>query len=122
TPHAPPARATDVVTWAASGNRVGQSTAGQGYRLVVRTSVGGTGLRVRFTNAFGTRPLTLDGVYAGLRARGAALRPGSNRPLTFHGARSVTVPAGAVTWSDPLPRAIPAGADLVVSLYTPDAA
>ncbi|MFF7366998.1 SGNH/GDSL hydrolase family protein [Streptomyces tricolor] len=122
---APPgstARATGVVTWAASADRLGEGTAGQGYRLVVRTSIGGSHLRVRFTNAFGDRPLTLDGVHAGLRARGAALRPGSNRPLTFGGARTATVPAGAVAWSDPLPGRIPAGTDLVVSLRTPDAA
>ncbi|MEU6590089.1 SGNH/GDSL hydrolase family protein [Streptomyces sp. NPDC046881] len=115
-------RVSGVVTWAASADRMGEGTAGQGYRLVVRTSVGGSDLRVRFTNAFGDRPLTLDGVYAGLRAHGAALRPGSNRPLTFGGARTVTVPAGAVAWSDPLPGRIPAGTDLVVSLRTPDAA
>ncbi|GAA3132774.1 SGNH/GDSL hydrolase family protein [Streptomyces rameus] len=120
---APPAgRASDVVTWAASADRMGEGTAGQGYRLIVRTSVGGTGVRVRFTNAFGDRPLTLDGMYAGLRDRGAAVRPGSNRPLTFGGTRAVTLPAGAVAWSDPLPGGIPAGTDLVVSLHTPDAA
>ncbi|MGW7793187.1 SGNH/GDSL hydrolase family protein, partial [Streptomyces tricolor] len=37
---APPgstARATGVVTWAASADRLGEGTAGQGYRLVVRT-------------------------------------------------------------------------------------
>jgi lysophospholipase L1-like esterase len=115
-------RATGVVTWAASADRMGEGTAGQGYRLVVHTSAGGRDLRVRFTNAFGDRPLTLDGVFAGLRAQGAALRPGSNRPLTFGGARTVTVPAGAVAWSDPLPGEVPAGTDLVVSLHTPDAA
>jgi lysophospholipase L1-like esterase len=101
---------------------MGEGTAGQGYRLIVRTSVGGSDLRVRFTNAFGDRPLTLDGVYAGLRDQGAALRPGTNRRLTFGGARTVTVPAGSVAWSDPLPGRLPAGTDLVVSLRTPDAA
>ncbi|UFR06493.1 SGNH/GDSL hydrolase family protein [Streptomyces sp. Go40/10] len=122
TPPATPAPAFGVVTWAASADRMGEGTAGQGYRLVVRTSTGGSDLRVRFTNAFGDRPLTLDGVHAGLRAQGAALRPGSNRRLTFGGARTVTVPAGAVAWSDPLPGRVPAGTDLVISLRTPDAA
>ncbi|MFF5533706.1 SGNH/GDSL hydrolase family protein [Streptomyces cinerochromogenes] len=122
TPPDTTARASGVVTWAASADRMGEGTAGQGYRLVVHTSTGGSDLRVRFTNAFGDRPLTLDGVHAGLRARGAALRPGSNRPLTFGGARTVTVPAGAVAWSDPLPGRVPAGTDLVISLHTPDAA
>ncbi|MFI9803491.1 SGNH/GDSL hydrolase family protein [Streptomyces sp. NPDC052301] len=122
--HPPPSasRPSGVVTWAASADRIGEGTADQGYRMIVHTSVGGSDLRVRLTNAFGDRPLTLDGVHAGLRRRGPALRPGSNRPLTFKGARTVTVPAGAVAWSDPLPGRIPAGTDLVVSLRTPDAA
>ncbi|MEU7426010.1 SGNH/GDSL hydrolase family protein [Streptomyces sp. NPDC040750] len=118
----PATRATGVVTWAAGADRLGEGATGRGYRLILRTSVGGSALRVRFTNAFGDHPLTLDGVYAGLRDQGAALRPGSNRRLTFGGASTVTVPAGAVAWSDPLPGTVPAGTDLVVSLRTPDAA
>jgi lysophospholipase L1-like esterase len=121
-PPGPATRTADVLTWAAGAGRMGDGTPGQGYRLIVRTSVGGSGVRVRFSNAFGDRPLTLTGVYAGLRDRGAALRPGSNRRLTFDGAHSVSVPAGAVAWSDPLPGMLPAGSDLVVSLRTPDAA
>ncbi|MEU9479313.1 SGNH/GDSL hydrolase family protein [Streptomyces sp. NPDC048191] len=115
-------RASGVVTWAASADLVGEGTAGQDYRLIVHTSVGGTGLRVRVTNAFGDRPLTLDDVHAGLRGEGAALRHGSNRRLTFGGERTVTVPEGTAAWSDPLPGTWPAGTDLAVSLHTPDAA
>ncbi|MGW1052522.1 SGNH/GDSL hydrolase family protein [Streptomyces sp. NPDC002521] len=115
-------RVSGVVTWAASADLLGEGAAGRSYRLIVHTSVGGTALRVRVTNAFGDRPLTLDSGYAGLRDRGAALRPGSNRRLTFGGARTVTVPLGAVAWSDPLPGTWPAGTDLAVSLHTPDAA
>ncbi|MFG2886212.1 SGNH/GDSL hydrolase family protein [Streptomyces sp. NPDC048297] len=115
-------RGTGVVTWAASAERVGVGTADRGYRLVVRTSVGGSDLRVRLTNAFGDRPLTVDDVHAGLRGQGAVLRAGTDRQLTFHGSRTVTVPPGAFAWSDPLPGEVPAQADLVVSLHTPDAA
>lgn len=111
-----------VVTWAASAQRLGDGVADRSYRLVVRTSVAGSGLRVRLSNAFGDRPLTLDGVHAGIQDQGAALRRGSNRRLTFDGARTVTVPAGAAVWSDPLSGALPAATDLVVSLHTPDAA
>ncbi|MFF3160618.1 SGNH/GDSL hydrolase family protein [Streptomyces sp. NPDC003273] len=118
----PAGRDAQVVTWAASAGRLGEGTPGRGYRLIVRTSVAGSGLRVRLSNAFGDRPLTLDGVRAGLRSKGAALVPGSDRPLTFGGARTVTLPAGAVAWSDPLPGSVPAGADLAVSLHTPGAA
>ncbi|MEU9156715.1 SGNH/GDSL hydrolase family protein [Streptomyces sp. NPDC048417] len=112
----------DVVTWGASADQMGQGTADRGYRLVVRTSAAGSDLRVRLSNAFGDRPLTLDSVYAGLQSQGAALKPGSNKPLTFDGSRTVTVPAGATAWSDPLPGSLPAGSNLVVSLHSPDAA
>ncbi|WP_053761870.1 SGNH/GDSL hydrolase family protein [Streptomyces sp. AS58] len=118
---AAPAR-HDVVTWGAAADRMGEGTADRSYRLVVRTSAGGDGLRVRLSNAFGDRPVTFGSVHAGVRLTGAELVPGSNRPLTFGGARSVTVPAGATVRSDPLPGKVPAGTDLVVSLHTPDAA
>ncbi|MER6070729.1 SGNH/GDSL hydrolase family protein [Streptomyces sp. NPDC001817] len=115
-------QASGVVTWAASADRMGEGTAGEGYRLIVHTSVGGDDPRIRLSNAFGDRSLTVDSVYAGVRSEGAALRPGSNRPLTFGGARTVIVPAGATAWSDPLPGRLRAGSDLVVSLHTPAAA
>ncbi|MFI9219335.1 SGNH/GDSL hydrolase family protein [Streptomyces werraensis] len=112
----------DVVTWAASADRMGEATADRSYRLIVRTSVAGTDLRIRLSNAFGDRPVSFDSAYAGLRAEGAALVRGSNRRLTFGRARSVTVPAGKSVLSDPLPGRLPAGSDLVVSIHTPDAA
>ncbi|MEW2155970.1 SGNH/GDSL hydrolase family protein [Streptomyces sp. NPDC007189] len=119
---ASPEPAAGVVTWAASADRLGEGAAGQDYRLIVHTSVGGDELRVRLSNAFGDRPLTVDDAHAGVRAAGAALRPGSNRRLTFGRARTVTVPAGGTAWSDPVPGRVPAGTDLAVSLHTPDAA
>ena len=120
-PAAPTAAPSGVVTWASSADRMADGVAGRSYRLVVHTSVGGTGVRVRLSNAFGDRPLTLDSVYAGIRKQGAELRPGSNRRMTFSGARTVTVPAGDTVWSDPLPGRLPAATDLVVSLHSPDA-
>jgi lysophospholipase L1-like esterase len=115
-------RGTGVVTWGASADRIGDGTADRGYRLVVRTSVGGSDLRIRVSNAFGDRPLTVDDAHAGLRSQGAAVRAGTDKQLTFGGSRTVTVPPGASAWSDPLPGEVPAQADLVVSLHTPDAA
>ncbi|MFI7413264.1 SGNH/GDSL hydrolase family protein [Streptomyces sp. NPDC049627] len=113
--------ASGVVTWAASADRMADGVADRSYRLVVHTSAGGTGLRIRLSNAFGDRPLTVDSAYAGIRKQGAELRPGSNRRLTFGGERTVSVPAGGTVWSDPLPGRLPAATDLVVSLHSPDA-
>ncbi|MDG9717946.1 SGNH/GDSL hydrolase family protein [Streptomyces sp. DH24] len=112
----------DVVTWAAGAQRLDEGVAGRGYRLVVRTSVGGTAPRIRLSNAHGDRPVTFDGVYAGLRERGAALVRGTNRRLTFDGEPSVTVPAGGAALSDPARLTVPASADLVVSFRSADAA
>jgi hypothetical protein len=48
--------------------------------LVVRPSLWGRQARLRFSNAFGTKPLSLDGVFVGLQMGGAAVVPGTNRP------------------------------------------
>ncbi|WP_328476740.1 SGNH/GDSL hydrolase family protein [Streptomyces sp. NBC_00377] len=111
----------DVVTWAASADRLGEGVPDRGYRLVVRTSVGGSDLRIRLTNAFGDRPVTFDSVYTGVQRQGAALVAGSNRRLSFGGAHSVTIPAGGTALSDALPGRLPAATALVVSLHSPDA-
>lgn len=112
----------EVVTWAASADRLGDGTPDLAYRLVVHTSAAGNDLRIRLSNAFGDRRVTFDSVWAGVRKTGAELRPGSNRRLTFGGRTSVTVPAGRTVFSDPLPGRLPAATDLVVSLHSPDAA
>lgn len=119
TPSGPTAAGRGVVTWASSAGHVGEAEAaeGRGYRLMAHTSVGGSGLRVRLSNAFGDQPVTFGNVHAGLQRDGAALVPGSNRRLTFGGARSVTVPAGGIVYSDPLPGSVPAARTLAVSLY-----
>ncbi|MDN3024349.1 SGNH/GDSL hydrolase family protein [Streptomyces sp. S.PB5] len=111
-----------VVTWGTSADRIGDAVADRGYRMVVHTSVGGRDARIRLSNAFGDRPVTFGSVYAGIRREGAELVRGSNRRLTFDGSASVTVPSGALVYSDPLPGKLPAGSDLVVSLHSPDAA
>ncbi|MFF1256057.1 MULTISPECIES: SGNH/GDSL hydrolase family protein [unclassified Streptomyces] len=112
----------EVITWGASADRMGDAVSGHSYRLVVRTSVGGDGLRIRLSHAFGDQPATFDSAYAGLQREGAELVRGSNRRLAFGGARSVTVPAGDTAYSDPLPGRLPAETKLVVSVHTARAA
>ncbi|MGW1130223.1 SGNH/GDSL hydrolase family protein [Streptomyces griseoluteus] len=119
-PAGPTVRGSGVVTWGASAQHVGQG-ADRAYRLIVKVSAGGTDLRVRLSNAYGDHPLTLDAVHAGLQREGAALKPRTNRALTFHGRHAVTVPPGGTVWSDPMPGRVPAGARLAVSLRTPGA-
>ncbi|MFD5921755.1 RICIN domain-containing protein [Kitasatospora sp. NPDC058201] len=110
---------TQVVTWAASADIVEPIGHDLTHRLIVRTATAGSAVRIRLSNAFGREPVTFGEVRMGLRSSGAALTPGSNRPLTFGGATSVTVPAGGSVYSDPLDTPVAAGSDLAVSLYVP---
>lgn len=93
-------------------------------RQIVRTTIGGTKLRVRLSNAFGTAPLTLSAASVARAPdnRDAAVDPASLRPLLFGGARSVTIAAGADMISDPVDigKAVPAFTDLAVSIHYPD--
>ena len=66
----------------------------QTFRLIVRPDLWGRQARFRLSNAFGTKPVTFDGVCAGLQLGSAALLRGSNRLVTFGGKTSVTVPPG----------------------------
>lgn len=72
----------------------------QSFRLILKPDLWGHTMRVRFSNAYGVKAVTFDGAFLGLQMSGAALMPGSNRPITFAGKRTVTIPPGGETWSD----------------------
>jgi len=72
----------------------------QTFRLIVQPDVWGPQARLRFSNVFGTTPVTFDGVYAGLHAGGGAVISGTNRAVRFGGSASVTVAPGSSVWSD----------------------
>lgn len=74
----------------------------QTMRLMVMPSLWGKQIRLRFSNALGTRPVTFDGVFAGLQRSGAVVEPGSNQAVVFSGQPTVTVPPGQSVWSDPV--------------------
>src|SRR4029079_11171917 len=67
----------------------------QSFRLIVRPDIWGKQARLRFSNAFGTKAVTFDGVCAGLQLGSAALLRGSNRLVTFGGKMCVSVSLGA---------------------------
>ena len=72
----------------------------QTFRLIVHPDLWGKRFRLRFSNVFGVKPVTLDDLYVGLQASAGAVVPGSNRPVTFDGGGSVTIPAGQSLYSD----------------------
>ncbi|MDF3298565.1 SGNH/GDSL hydrolase family protein [Streptomyces tropicalis] len=107
-------------TWEAAPSGTARALPGASIRNVVHISVGGRALRIRLSNRLGGAPLRLGAVTVALAAhRGPAAVPGSMRRAVFHGAPAVTVPAGRDVVSDPVPLAVPAAADLLVTVYTP---
>jgi lysophospholipase L1-like esterase len=112
----------DVTTWASSADRTTASLDTQTVRNVVHTSVAGSRLRIRLSNAFGVAPVTFDHAYVGIQDSGPAVLAGSNRELTFGNSTSITVPAGAQVLSDPLPGTFAAATNLAVSISVKGAA
>ena len=92
-------------------------------RQVVRLSVGGTRLRVRFSNAFGTEALVIDAAHVARSGDKASARivPGSDRTLTFDGRPAISIPPGADYLSDPVRLDAPALSSLTVSIHLPQA-
>src|SRR6266513_4739873 len=72
----------------------------QSFRMIVRPDIWGKQARIRLSNAYGTQPVTFDGVFIGLQTSGSAVLAGTNRPVSFGGRRSVTVDAGKDVVSD----------------------
>lgn len=108
-----------VSTWTASPDSAGPALPPQTIRQIVRTSAGGTQVRVRLSNLFGTAPLTVDKVHVAVRDAGAAIRPGSGHALTFDGASSVTIPPGESVLSDAAGMDVAALQELAVSMTLP---
>jgi lysophospholipase L1-like esterase len=88
-------------------------------RMMPRLSLGGDTLRVRISNAYGERPLVIGAAQIGVRDKGPAIVPGSNRKLTFGGSDSGVIAAGSLLVSDPVELSAPPLADLAVSIYLP---
>jgi lysophospholipase L1-like esterase len=87
--------------------------------MIVRTSIGGTRIRVQFSNAFGTTPVDFGSAHVALRAMDSSLVPGSDRALMFNGKPSGRLLAGSVLLSDPVDLAVPKLSDLAISVYVP---
>lgn len=108
-----------VGTWAVGVQPGGRSFERQTLRQIVHTSIGGDRLRVRLSNAYGTRPLTLTSMHVARRVTDSTVDPATDRAVTFGGTTSVTIPAGGSAVSDPVDFAVAADSDLAVSAYVP---
>jgi len=118
-----------VTAWGASpvvGSAIPGSTcpAGTGLtdqtvRNVVFLSAGGSIVRIRLSNAFGTQAMQVGHASVAVQASGADATAGTVRELTFGGEQAVTLAAGGDALSDPVPLRVAALSALLVSVYVP---
>jgi lysophospholipase L1-like esterase len=87
-------------------------------RQIVHLSVGGSTLRVRVSNSFGTAPLHVLAVHVAHPQSSAsgAIEPNSDRAVTFNEGPDVLIPAGAEYISDPLDFPTAPLSDLAVTM------
>ena len=109
-----------VGTWTtAPAPAEGAAFSNHTLRMNVRASIAGDMLRVRLSNAYGGRKLVVGTARIALQDRGPGIVPGSDRKLTFAGAETATIAAGALLVSDPVSLPLPPLGNLAISVYLP---
>jgi lysophospholipase L1-like esterase len=91
----------------------------QTLRQIVHTSIGGIKVRVLISNAYGSAPVTIGAGHIALREKEGSIQGASGGTLTFSGRATMTIPAGAAIYSDPVNLTLPAMVDLAIDLYLP---
>jgi len=126
---APAPRAHWVVSWGASpspppdGAHIQTKSLefnNQTLREIVHLSVGGSAVRVRFSNFFGKLALEIGSAHLARRTSASTILPSSDRVLTFGGAPGISVPPNAFVLSDPVQLSVPAESDLAISIFVPN--
>ena len=122
----PAQREAWIATWTASPepadsdpNQPVLNLQNQTVRERVRISVGGSQVRIRLSNEYGSSPLHVGSVTVAVPNDLASVKSGSIHAVTFGGRDSITIPAGAPALSDPVALPIAHGAEMSISLYFP---
>jgi lysophospholipase L1-like esterase len=106
-----------VGTWTASpypvdmANQPPAALSNSVLRQIAHVSLGGSQIRVQFSNLSGNGPVTINAAHVALcRATPAVdstIDTATDRALAFSGAASVTIAQGREVWSDPIAFTVP---------------
>jgi lysophospholipase L1-like esterase len=94
--------------------------ANQTVRERVRISIGGTQIRIRLSNEYGSTPLLVGSLTVAVPVNPGSIRPKSLQTVTFEGQKSIVIPAGAPVLSDPIPYPVSPGSEISISVYFPN--
>lgn len=89
----------------------------QTLRMVARTSLGGTSLRIHLSDVFSSQPAQIGRVTVGTQMNGGTTIESMPTTITFGGVQAVTVPAGGQVVSDPVAFSVAPNTRLLVSIY-----
>jgi lysophospholipase L1-like esterase len=119
-----------VGSWAAAVTPAGPRTVSATgvsnitLRQVAHLSIGGSGVRLRLSNRYGTKPVVVGKTTVASRRDNATGTPKVERaklvPVRFRGHLSITIPVGAEVVSDPIGIMVADDSDLVISTYFPN--
>lgn len=111
-----------VVAWGASPENAGATSANPGgaeqtFRSFFYPTVSGTMERVRFSNYFGTAPVTIGAARLAIAATPPAVDPGRDVALAFNGNSYITIAPGTEAVSDPVSLTYTFGQKMAVTAY-----
>ena len=86
-------------------------------RQVVHVTLGGSKLRVQFSNMYGNSPVTIQAAHLAVSIGGSAIDTATDKALTFNGSPSINIPAGLEIFSDALDFDVKPLSNLAVSVY-----
>ena len=85
-------------------------------RQIVRVSIGGDSVRVRFSNEFSTTPVSFLAVHCAVSKGGGTIDSTTDRALSFGGKSEITIAAGAAVTSDPFQFALQPRMDIAITI------
>ena len=86
-------------------------------RQIVRVSIGGDTLRVKFSNKTCATPVTMNSVNIAVSKGGSSIDTSTITPLTFSGNNSVTMKAHSEVTSDPVAFALKPSMRVAITIY-----
>ena len=90
---------------------------GNTIRQIVRVSIGGEEVRLRFSNVFSTSPVELKSAAIAESTGGSTVNLSTQKQLFFNKENSVTIAPGGEAYSDPLQFNLKPGSLLAVTIH-----
>jgi lysophospholipase L1-like esterase len=86
-------------------------------RQIVRVSIGGDKLRVKFSNEFSTSPVTINSANIAVSTGGSTINASTIKQLKFSGNASVTMNPDSSVMSDPVAFKLTPRMDIAITIY-----